>query len=442
MKRTITLVLIAICLFGVKSSLGQQWTAMGAGLGSGSDSVKTIAVNPAGEIYAGGTFAGYIKKYNASAGTWETLGSGVNGPVYSMAFKNNELFVGGSFTMAGGVTVNNFAKCVVPGNTWSDLGGGFNGIVNCVYISPGGVVYAGGKFTTSGNGSTTLTRIAKLVSTTWTALGTGVSANVRAITEHTIGGITYLFAGTDATANPIYKFDGVSTWNTVPGLSGGKVNALASYSGYLYAGGDFSTPSRAASRFDGTTWSTIITTFSGSHVIYAYFVRQSHLYIAGNFTNLGVGGQASYVGRITGPTVPIQAVLTANSLNGEVYALHNQSGKVIAGGKFTAPGANIAITSTTIGVNELESMVSEKSFFPNPVHQSATLRVTTVLPLKNPSVQILDSRSRIVSTNGDAMLNNNTVEFYFDRRDLAPGVYYYILSDEGRGITSDQFIVE
>jgi hypothetical protein len=75
-----------------------------------------------GELYVGGKFttaggvsASNIAKWNGTA--WSALGSGITGSntgsnsqVTSMAVYNGELYVGGDFTTAGGVSANYIAK--------------------------------------------------------------------------------------------------------------------------------------------------------------------------------------------------------------------------------------------------------------------------------------------------------------------------------------------
>src|SRR5665213_1693824 len=93
-----------------------------------------------GELYVGGvmTVAGNpvngIAKWNGTS--WSNLGDG-SGLSYNncscyvavcaMKVYNGELYVGGTFSKAGNMTVNNIAKW--NGQTWSELGSGTNGTV-------------------------------------------------------------------------------------------------------------------------------------------------------------------------------------------------------------------------------------------------------------------------------------------------------------------------
>ena len=61
---------------------------------------------------------------------------------------NTNLYAGGNFTTAGGITARAIAKW--DGNTWTALGLGMNNIVRALAVS-GTNLYAGGDFTTAGN---------------------------------------------------------------------------------------------------------------------------------------------------------------------------------------------------------------------------------------------------------------------------------------------------
>ena len=421
----------------------QTWESFAGGLGNGSGAVKAIAEDPVTHsIYAGGTFTSpiaYLARWNGSA--WEAVGTGVNGPVYALAFKNSELYVGGQFTAAGGTPVNNVAKWVSP--NWTDVGGGFNGQVNCLFVSTlNGSVYAGGNFTLSN--SNTMNHVAKLVSTSWNQVGTGIGSIVNAFTE--FNGV--LYAGTENVGAPVSKFDG-SVWSTISGLTGGKVYALASFSNYLYAGGDFSSPTIAAAKYDGTTWGTIQTTFGIGDKIYAFYRSSNNiLYIGGKFVNLGIpSNRASYAAKILSPTTPIQGItLSSSTISGEVYAINglNSVGtaKAIVGGDFSAPVENIAITSLSINVDELSGLVIAKSFYPNPVKSTAHVRIQTSERLRNPAFKIYDMQSRLVEgISVDIQSAGNTLEASFDCSGLSSGNYFYQLTEDGISVLSDKFTV-
>ena len=107
--------------------MGRQ-RLVGLGLGGGRLAVSALAVIGT-NLYAGGLFttaggvsATNIAKWDGSA--WSALGSGLDSSplVYALAAVGTDLYVGGGFTTSGGMTVNRIAKW--DGSAWSALGSG------------------------------------------------------------------------------------------------------------------------------------------------------------------------------------------------------------------------------------------------------------------------------------------------------------------------------
>ena len=100
---------------------------------------------------------------------------GDNGQVNALAVSGSDLYAGGEFTTAGGVSANNIAKW--NGSAWSALGTGMNGVstVNALAVI-GGDLYAGGYFTTAGG--VRANNIAKWNGSVWSALGSGIEAGI------------------------------------------------------------------------------------------------------------------------------------------------------------------------------------------------------------------------------------------------------------------------
>jgi hypothetical protein len=107
---------------------------------------------------AGGVSANYVARFNTLTNTWSSLGTGSQngvsgGDVYALAVVGNEVYVGGRFTSAGGVSANRVARFNTLTNTWSSLGtGSSNGVNNDVYALAvvGNEVVVGGRFTEAG----------------------------------------------------------------------------------------------------------------------------------------------------------------------------------------------------------------------------------------------------------------------------------------------------
>ena len=113
-----------------------------------------LVFDGSGNLYAGGAFttaggvsANNIAKWNGSS--WSAIGSGTNGRVSALGFDNSgNLYAGGAFTTAGGVSANNIAKW--NGSNWRALGSGVDGAVDALAIDGVGNLYAGGEFSTAG----------------------------------------------------------------------------------------------------------------------------------------------------------------------------------------------------------------------------------------------------------------------------------------------------
>jgi hypothetical protein len=115
--------------------------------------------------------------------------SGANGQVRSFATFDDgtgeALYVGGEFGDAGGVSAPGIAKW--DGTHWSALGSGLSGSALmqadalCVFDDGGGpALYVGGSFTSAGG--VPASRIAKWNGSSWSALGNGLNSYVYALT--------------------------------------------------------------------------------------------------------------------------------------------------------------------------------------------------------------------------------------------------------------------
>src|SRR5690606_8527214 len=118
---------------------GSGWSSLGSGLDNAVLALQVFDDGAGAVLYAGGSFAAAggvaarsIATWNGVA--WSALASGVTGNlplVFALTvFDDGEdaaLYVGGSFTHAGGVRVNGIARW--DGAAWSRVGSGVLGIV-------------------------------------------------------------------------------------------------------------------------------------------------------------------------------------------------------------------------------------------------------------------------------------------------------------------------
>jgi hypothetical protein len=151
------------------------WGAMGTPTNGTSAGVTSIFALDASNVYVGGSFtsaggvsANYIARWNAVDSSWSRLGTGVGTTTPRVnsisAFNTGNVYVGGQFTTAGGVTCNNIAKWSANDASWSRLGTGTigtNNTVTAVDALGSSTVYVGGVVGLSSAGGVSVNRIAK-----------------------------------------------------------------------------------------------------------------------------------------------------------------------------------------------------------------------------------------------------------------------------------------
>jgi hypothetical protein len=195
------------------------------------------------------------------------------------------LYVGGSFTNAGGISTVAFATW--DGSSWGSVGS-LNGVAYRA-LPIGGKLYVGGSFTLANN--VWANEIATWDGTQWAPLGTPGRLNgVQDIVSALASDGTNLYAGGYFTnAGQLHtwyisRFDGTN-WQTLgPGLNN-RVDALAVTNNLVYAGGYFTAttsgqPLRYIGCWDGTNWNSISDTYE---LVYALAVGPGGLYAAGTY---------------------------------------------------------------------------------------------------------------------------------------------------------------
>jgi hypothetical protein len=239
---------------------------------------------------AGGSFLRSVSRWNGT--TWEALGPGnptPNDVVSVMIEYNGELWVGGAFTNAGGVSTP-FRMAKWNGTNWSSVPGGPGipyracgalGIYN-------GDLIAGG--TASQPSGLPMSEIGRFDGSQWHYMGTGMDGIVYDIAsfdgELILGG-WFSMAG-NGVANGIVRRDASGQLHTLgkgPGISGGDqyVFDMVEYDGTLLVSGSFTAidgvpiPNGSA-QWDGETWQQF-----GTASVFRKIVHEGELYGVGNF---------------------------------------------------------------------------------------------------------------------------------------------------------------
>ncbi len=177
-----------------------SWSTVGNGL---NNTVRTLLVSGV-TLYAGGTFDGICNNAACgtptpanrvaqfSAGSWSTVGNGFDSNVNTLAASATTLYAGGGFTgicndaACGAPTPgNHVAQIPLGGGSWAQVGNGLDNVVSALVFS-GTTLYAGGAFTGICNnaacGSTTsANRVAQFDGVNWTTFGTGLNGQALAI---------------------------------------------------------------------------------------------------------------------------------------------------------------------------------------------------------------------------------------------------------------------
>ena len=325
---------------------GSSWLALGSGMDAPVDALVVSGTNVFVGGYfttAGGVTANNIAQWNGTS--WSALGSGItgssvlgNGPaVYALAVSGTNLFAGGPFTTAGGVTVNNIARW--NGSSWSALGSGVDDWVEALAVSSN-QLFAGGYFTNAGGASANY--IALWDGASWSALGSGISGRgtegrgpgvfaLAVLGNNLIVGGEFTNAG-GTSASCIAQWNG-NSWSALGSGISGDVDALAVSGTNLFAGGAFSTAggeSYGIVEWNGSSWSALST---GAVGVLALAATGGNLFVGGNFSQAG-GVSAMGIAQWNGSSW----LGSGPGLNGSASALAVLGNNLVAGGDFTTAG--------------------------------------------------------------------------------------------------------
>jgi Domain of unknown function (DUF5122) beta-propeller len=142
---------------GIARWNGSAWEA----LGTGATAVDSLAIDPNGILYATGMFfippdsdifTHYIAQLDGSS--WSALGKGVNDFVHALAVDSRgNLYAAGNFGEAGGAPATRIARW--DGTSWNALGSGIGtagdySSVASLAVAPNDDVFVGGSFMIAG----------------------------------------------------------------------------------------------------------------------------------------------------------------------------------------------------------------------------------------------------------------------------------------------------
>lgn len=213
---------------------------------------------PNGEVVFAGDFTecngapfNRIVRYSPALNRWLPLGTrgrGVNDSVYSLAWYQNSLIVGGAFTSAGGKKALGIARWEPLSDQWQAFvsadklfngTGGKDGTGPVIALeASGNLLYVGGQFNQMVD-AVTPSKIAVFNGTVWSSVG------------NNLGSVSTLYA-------------------------------IKMFNGQVYAGGELMPSVNQLARFDGNSWSPLAFGVNGSVLRLAVF--DSELVAIGRFT--------------------------------------------------------------------------------------------------------------------------------------------------------------
>ena len=312
---------------------GFRWRTLGTGT---NQRVRALTVYN-GQLIAGGEFTNaggiavlHIARWTGSA--WLALGDGVgaewSGLVRTLGVWGGELIVGGDFQSPG----NNIARW--NGAVWQGLGSGVDNSVHCLYTGAANL-YIGGSFSEAGG-----------VAAFWTAIWDGSSwsaspnwGNYQAPQSTVVSMTVYLGNLHAASVYGIHRLIG-SDWSLISGALGPEGAAVMEYvavhSGLLYATGTFNSPGKRVAVWNGSGWSPVgaglgPSTHQATERVRTLAEYNGSLYAGGTFTVTGNNDPARYVARWNGSTWSVPDVPA------RVSALAAYGSKVAFGGHFSEP---------------------------------------------------------------------------------------------------------
>lgn len=349
---------------------GSDWSAPGGGIAPPGWAKALAAAG--GNLYAAGTFttaggipANHVARWDGAA--WTSLGSGLSQTsgafdASALAADATQVYVGGAFDRAGGVTTPNIARWGSSNGAWSALGQGINddrvgdaevSAVVRTLLPVGGDVIAAGHYREAGGVRVNAVSRWSNAAGAWSAVGGGLGGDASVYALAMYG--SDLYAGGAFTDAGGVSVANIARWNSASGAwsplgsgANGFVSAIAAGPGKVYIGGGFQqaggAPANYLAEWDGVSWKPLgdgVISYGPS--VLALELLGDDLFIGGQFTSLS-GTIATSIGRwntLARQYYDIGGVggcFKAGCLAPRVNALKSNGAELFVAGDFTTAG--------------------------------------------------------------------------------------------------------
>lgn len=281
--------------------------------------------------------------YRDPVGRWGTFGSAVNGTVRAMVEVNTTIYLGGTWTQAGGTASLNLAS-LRSGTFGTIAAGTVNGAVNAIAPTPDGTTYVLGEFSSVASPTARPSgRLAYLTGgdSAWGTFATGANGPLYggaldlAGTLHVGGSFTTISSPTDSIAGTHAAYWNKVQWNFLPGaqdLFTSLVSMVKRDAQFrIYFGGQFP---GGLQRWNGIA-------FGGpggfnNQVNDVLSLPDGRVVFGGAYSTVS-SGSARFLSWYTG--VQHTGLGTSNSPNGPLQALAYDGTRLFTGGSINAVGS-------------------------------------------------------------------------------------------------------
>ena len=421
------------------------------------DEVRAVIADGA-EVYVGGDFESIatdvtlsrVAKWSGQGLTLDPVGRGVDDRIYDLAVLDGNLYVTGRVTEAfnaDGTSVDVNGVAMWDGTTWHALGSGLAGperTLGYALAVLDGKVYVGGEFTEAGGIAVNNMAGWDPDAASWFALGDGLTDVVRSLAADPVAGVVYAAgdfeAGGDGAAYDYIAYWDGAGWNGMGDGLADTGRTIMLTERYVYACGGGDVPVLA--RWDGTIWEDMSTGFDDR--IYAVaVVSDDWLIVSGDFTRAG-DADASRLTRFDG--TGWSAV--GSGLDGKAWDMKVHGGNILIGGEFeVVNGRNSRYFAVLTGVPvaagdaSIPRTIALHPNYPNPFNPGTMIsfEIDHAAPV---ALRVFDVLGREVARPVDGMLPAGHHEIRFDGALLPSGLYACVLSANGTSVTRTMMLAK